>query len=253
MHFKLISYSHIDNSDMNPFKFLKERARLRKELINNVRELEWAHIFHDSIRGKEYLEKLPLNIGRWAGNYSFFYILNRILADYKPKRILDLGLGESSKFISTYISNSLLNTKHIIVEQDSEWIASFQNRFTLPSNSMIVHCPLIQKKINGHNSNSYDGFENKIKDKFDLYIVDGPFGSDRFSRHDIINLVENFSSKDEFIIIMDDTNRQGERDTLEEIKNLLSKKGIKFFVGVYSGNKQNTIIATSVYRNSTTF
>ena len=44
----------------------------------HTKEIEWAHIYHDSIRGKKPIEELGLNIGRWAGNYSFFYVLNRI-------------------------------------------------------------------------------------------------------------------------------------------------------------------------------
>ena len=96
-----------------------------------AKELEWAHIYHDSIRGKTHIENLSLNIGRWAGNYCFFYVLNRILADYKPEKILDLGLGESSKFISTYLDYYLLNSSHTIVEQDENWTAAFKDRFQL--------------------------------------------------------------------------------------------------------------------------
>ena len=86
--------------------------------LNHIqsKELEWAHIYHDSIRGKKHIENLSLNIGRWAGNYSFFYVLNRILNDYKPEKILDLGLGESSKLISTYLEHYLPNSTHTIVE-----------------------------------------------------------------------------------------------------------------------------------------
>ena len=82
---------------------IRENRARQKKILSQTRELEWAHIFHDSIRGKECLQNLPLNIGRWAGNYSLFYLLNRILMDYKPKSILEFGLGESSKFISTYL------------------------------------------------------------------------------------------------------------------------------------------------------
>ncbi len=88
---------------------------LTEEILLTNRELLWANNFHDSIRGKKCLQELNLNIGRWAGNYSFFYILNRVLMDYKPIGILDLGLGESSKFISTYLDNFLPNSFHTII------------------------------------------------------------------------------------------------------------------------------------------
>ncbi len=224
-----------------------------KRIFLQTKEIEWAQIYRDSIRGKIYLENLPINVGRWAGNYSFFYILNRILNDYKPKNILDLGLGESSKFISTYLDNYLTESKHTIVEQDQSWITSFNDKFTLSSRSKIIYCELREKQIKGHNVNYYEGFTGQIKGNFDLYIVDGPFGSDRYSRYDIVDLVENFSFDKEFIIIMDDSERQGEQDTINDILNILRTKGVIFYVGVYTGNKQNTIIASEKYKFATSF
>lgn len=218
------------------------------DLENQGRELEWAHIYHDSIRGKKWLEELPLNVGRWAGNYSFFYVLNRILMDYKPKSILDLGLGESSKFISSYLDNYLLDTRHIIVEQNKEWINSFQDKVLLSKRSTIVHCPLKETEIKGFLSNSYDGFREKITEKFDLYIVDGPFGSDRFSRYDIISIVDKLELKDQFIIMLDDTNRKGEQDTLIDILYSLKTKNIKYYLGEYKGTKAVTLLVSENYR-----
>lgn len=218
------------------------------ELDNQGRELEWAHIYHDSIRGKKWLEELPLNVGRWAGNYSFFYVLNRILMDYKPKSILDLGLGESSKFISSYLDNYLLDTRHTIVEQNEEWINGFQEKVLLSKRSTIFHCPLKEIEIKGFVSNSYDGFKEKITEKFDLYIVDGPFGSDRYSRYDIISLIDKMEQEDQFIIMMDDTNRKGEQDTLNDIKNCFNKMNIKYYLGEYKGSKAVTLIVSENYK-----
>ena len=225
----------------------------QNEVLLISKENEWANIYHDSIRGKDSIEKLPLNIGRWAGNYSFFYVLNRILSDYKPNRILELGLGESSKFISTYIDNYLLESKHWILEHDIEWINAFNNKFSLSKRSEILKCSLITKEIKGHQTYFYDDFEDKIFDKFDLYIIDGPFGSERFSRYNIISIVERFTVKDEFIIIMDDTNRKGENDTKNDIISLLKDKKIVFYIGEYRGFKNVTLISTGKYKFSTTF
>lgn len=221
------------------------------EIEKQGRELEWAHIYRDSIRGKKWLEELPLNVGRWAGNYSFFYVLNRILMDFKPKYILDLGLGESSKFISTYLDNYLFDTKHVIVEQNEEWINVFQKKVLLSRRSNIVYCPVKEIEIKGFVSNAYEKFDENIESKFDLYIVDGPFGSDRYSRYDILSLIERFDYSDEFIILFDDTNRQGEKDTLKDILQTLIDKKINVFVGNYIGNKTNTVIATQKYKFAT--
>jgi len=230
------------------FKDPFRNFELNNTILSQTKELEWAHIYHDSIRGNEWLEKLPLNVGRWAGNYSFFYVLNRILCDYKPSRILDLGLGESSKFVSTYLENYLLNSTHVIVEQDEIWLNQFNDRFKLSNRSNVVLCPMEKVVINEHEVNSYKDIYEKVNSKFDLYIIDGPFGSDRFSRYDILNFVEKFEENEEFIIMMDDTNRLGEQDTLHEILHRLKKKQINYFTGNYVGNKKLTVIASNKYK-----
>lgn len=229
-------------------KYIK--SKLHEVQLQN-KELEWAHIFHDSIRGKEWLEELPLNVGRWAGNYSFFYILNRILNDFQPKAILDLGLGESSKFISAFLNNQLLESLHTIVEQDADWVANFQKTNSLSQRSKIVCCPLVTTEVNGFLSNVYKDFNTKIIDKFDLIIVDGPFGSDRFSRYDVVSLIERMEATDEFIILIDDTHRKGEQDTLHDIICKLKVKKLAFSIGHYHGTKSNTIIATKKYKLAT--
>jgi len=236
-------------SIINEFRANNKQICLRlSELENQNRELEWSQIYHDSIRGKKWIEELHLNVGRWAGNYSFFYVLNRILSDYKPMSILDLGLGESSKFISAYLENYLFESNHTIVEQSEDWINMFLLNNSLSSRSNIIFCPLKEVEIKGHISNSYNGFDEKITKKFDLYIVDGPFGSLKYSRYDIISKIEEFNCGDEFIILFDDTHRQGEKDTIEDIIKILNNKKIEFFISNYVGNKTNSVISTKKYR-----
>ena len=122
-------------------------SRLKDNLKNNPQwhhrthlqnmELEWAHVFHDSIRGKSWLESLPLNIGRWAGNYSYFYVLCRLLNDYQPANIIEFGVGESSKVVSAFLENQLLESRHVILEENEQWAAAFSDRFTLGGRSEI--------------------------------------------------------------------------------------------------------------------
>ena len=62
------------------------KQKLGKNILiqNNltVKEILWSSIYHDSIRDKEWLNKLSLNVGRWAVGYPFLYILNRVLSDF---------------------------------------------------------------------------------------------------------------------------------------------------------------------------
>lgn len=233
-------------------EFFQDKKQIHIKLVElqkQFNELEWAHIYHDSIRGKEWLEKLPLNVGRWAGNYTFFYVLNRVLNDAKPKSILELGLGESSKFITTYIQNELFYTQHDIIEQDINWVEYFKKQFVLSNNSRIEVCPLIQKEILGYNVNSYKNIDNKINKLYDFYLVDGPFGSHNYSRYDIIPIVEQFPKEHQFVLLLDDYNRKGEQQTANEIKRILNDKRILYTATTYTGNKALLLIATEKYKH----
>lgn len=223
-----------------------EAAQYKIEARN--KEVEWANIYHDSIRGKTFLENVPIYPGRWAVGYSFLYVLNRILSDYKPKKVIEFGLGESSKLVSSYIQNELPDTEHLIVEQSEDWVDDFTRRFKLSDNSKILFLPLETKEIEGHEVNSYAGLASKVTEPFDLYLVDGPHGSNRFSRYDIVFLAEQLEPNAQFVIIIDDTNRIGERDTVNALQQVFKKKGIKIYSGDYNGTKNQTVLATEQFK-----
>ena len=98
---------------------------------------------------------------------------------------------------------------------------------------------------------SYKGIDEKVNEIFDLYVIDGPFGSDHFSRYDVCLLVEKVKRNDEFIILIDDYHRIGEKETAHDLINQLMAKGIKLYTGVYQGNKSQIILATEKYRFAT--
>lgn len=234
---------------LNEFRNRDEEQKLQYENIKlQMVELEWAHIFHDTIKDKQWLNELALSPGRWAANYSFLYILVRILSDYKPKKMIEFGLGESSKVVSAFLDHQLTSSSHLIIEQDEKWISAFNSRFTLSEKSLIMHIPLAEKNIKGFAVQSYKNIGEKVDEIFDLYIVDGPFGSKKFSRYDICVLAEKLMPGNEFVIIIDDYNRQGENDTAVDLINIFAGKNIRISQGVYAGNKSQLVIATEKYR-----
>lgn len=210
---------------------------------NQLKELEWAQIYHDSIRGDTDIENLPLNIGRWAGNYSFFYVLNRIMNHFKPQSILEFGLGESTKFISTFIDSHLSSSRHTIIEHDIDWITHFNNGYNLSQNSKVFHHSLKQTVENSNKILYYENIDLYFKNNYDFILIDGPFGSDRFSRGDIIPYIEKFSIDTNYVILLDDTNRIGEADTLNRIINLLNQMKVPVFSSSYEGNKGCSVLS----------
>ena len=57
---------------INEFRVKDEKLRLENEsLKDEIAELEWAHIFHDTIKDRNWLKSVSISPGRWAANYSF--------------------------------------------------------------------------------------------------------------------------------------------------------------------------------------
>ena len=184
---------------------LQENRNLHLANESRLKELDWANVFHDSIKGDDWINKTSLNIGRWAGGYAFFYVLIRILKDTKPERILELGLGESTKVISKFIEHCKPTATHDIIEHDENWKYKFEENYQLPKQCKIHLCPLVETNIHGHQNKVYHNFEEVAKGCFDLILVDGPFGSQHFSRYELMTKVWSFDDEQNFIILFDDT------------------------------------------------
>jgi hypothetical protein len=231
---------------MNIKYFINKIAPLDK-MYEQMKEIEWAHVYHDSIRGYRWLEDVAIHPGRWAANYSFLYILVRILKDYRPENILELGLGESSKIISKFIDNLLIQSRHFIIEHDKEWSENFTARFALSKNSEIINLSIKETLIKGFSTTLYNGLDKVAHEAFDLYVIDGPRGTDRYSRYDICLLADNFKRGDEFVIIIDDYERKGEQETSKDLLKIITSKGIPTYDGIYTGTRSQKVIATKKY------
>lgn len=234
---------------------------LLAQIINNQRaikrqndEVIWANIFHDTIKGSKWLPAdFPFSPGRAAMGYPALYVLYRILDELKPSSILELGLGQSTKMISMY-NKLATECHHYIVEHDKDWMDFFGEHFSLPDTTKMVHLDIIDTPLeldDGQKCNltKYVGFPEAVGDKkYDFICVDGPYGfrSPVFSRIDVLGILPQCLS-DSFVIMMDDTERNGERNTVNLIVQTLRENGISCGAYTYSGNKDTTIIYSADY------
>ena len=233
---------------------IRENRRNQKEILKYLKELDWANVYRDSTNGKVFLNELSLNVGRWASSYAFLYVLNRILTDFSPNSIMELGLGESTKFISAYIVNEDLNNcEHIVIEEDNDWKNFFLSKNKISSNTEIRVLETENKIVEGMPTKVYKGLENVLSKKYDLYIIDGPIGTKNFSRFDMVRIVEKFKPEDEFILLVDDFERFGEKETIGAVRGVFRKKGILIYESVYYGLKNVLIISTEKFKNTRSF
>lgn len=236
--------------------FHNEMERLRGEIAalrqqvsiveKNASESVWANVFHDTTNGSDWLTDKVFWPGRAALGYQAMYVAYRILNEMRPKHILELGLGQSTKLISQYV-RAETGVTHTVVENNEEWIEFFTNAYTPPRTTEIVK---LDWKIIPYKEGEvriFDGFERCFKDKkFDFILIDAPLGTDmkQHSRVDVLGIIPECLD-DNFAILIDDTDRLGEQNTVAEIHRKLDENGIPCREGWYNGLKNSTVICSA--------
>lgn len=217
-----------------------------KKIFRSTSESVWAHIFHDTIEGSEWLKNKTFYPGRWAAGYPFLYALYRSLNDFRPKSVLELGLGQTTRMIGQYAAYQK-ECSHIVTEHDGEWIDIFKKGFELSSSTEILKLDIEKKSYyETEPATAYVNFVEKLKGKkFDLISIDAPFGGDHleYSRMDILQLVPECLNKD-FVIFLDDYNRKGEQNMIKKLEEILEANHIAYTIGKYCGNKDTFMVAS---------
>lgn len=218
-----------------------------KNLQNQNYELIWAKTWDDTKRGIEWMEHLPgISPGRWAVGYNYLYVMTRILNEKEPHEVLDLGLGISSTLISHYFEyKNFEDGCHTIVEHDKQWAEFYAIRHTLFSQSKINVLKCVEKEHNHSKYNAYDDLGKVVNGrKYDVISIDAPKGSEKYSRRDVLEFLPNILNPS-FVIVIDDAQRHGERMTIAEIEEILTKNNIEFCQGVYPGMTDLCVITST--------
>ena len=217
-----------------------------QEAVKKANEVIWGQIFNNTITESKWLVDKTFSPGRWAAGYQFLYVLYRALNEMKPKKILELGLGQTTRMIAQYAAADG-QVLHRVVEHDAEWAGFFKRDFAVSPQTEIIQLPLIKKRYQGEKLYAYQDFKKTLaNNKFDFISIDGPFGflSKEYARMDILELLPNCLEKS-FVIMIDDYDRAGEQHTINLIKQILDKASISYAFGKYEGEKHLAIIASS--------
>lgn len=232
-----------------------EKTRLQSvEGTQYASEAVWAETFNNAISGSAWLKNTAFSPGRWALGYPALYVMYRVLNEARPQRILELGLGQSTRMIAQYAA-AHEGVEHIVVEHDAEWIAFFQNDFALSERTRILQ--LDREMVPYKNAEAvrvFKGFREALAGKkFDFIFIDAPLGGDmkQYARIDVLGLLPECLGEN-FVIMIDDAERSGEMRTISEMQRCLEKAEIPCKRGRYSGKKdcvlicakQNSFLAT---------
>lgn len=219
---------------------IKDLETLRR----NTNEIVFSQIFHDTIKKSPWLnESLSLSSG--AIGYPMAYILYRTLDDIKPQAILELGLGQSTKIITSYIKYQK-NAVHDVVEHDKNWIDFFKRSVDLSEIQKIHHLKNYKRKYKETELNAYKNFKKEFENKsYDLIMIDGPVGwGQEYSRMDILDIIPE-CLKETFVILLDDCERIGEQRTIEMLEEKLRQNNIKYKSGYHYWGINNVYICVS--------
>lgn len=244
-------------------KFLKKIKKSQKDLeetlvllsakIDKVKSLAsesvWAQIFQNATYKSSWLKDKTFYPGRWAIGYPAMYVLYRVLNEAKPKAILELGLGQSTRIIAQYASD-MPDVEHTVVENNQSWIDFFSADFPLSASTRIQKLDWVFKPYKEvEKMRVFDGFKETFSGKtFDLIFIDAPLGGDMkvYSRVDVLSILPDCLEKD-FVIILDDYNRSGEQGTIREIRACLDANKIPYKAHAYAGEKTVYLICSASY------
>jgi hypothetical protein len=215
------------------------------------KELLWAQRYHDTIRDMPELSDLALSPGGVAAGYSLLYILVRVLRHSGADSVLEIGLGQSSVLIDRWQKAHLPLARHVILEGDQGWISEFQRM--IPLQAEIRYFRPAPGKVRMTDLTSPSVLEENQKSSYDVYLVDGPRGRQHYSRYDICLMAQQWASDKEFVVILDDYDRWGERQTGAELIRICQKNGINVTHRVINGLSDQLVIFTSKFNICQTF
>ena len=225
------------------------------ESIQNLerwqKEIYYANLFHDTTRNSQWFIIKSISPSGWALNYASLYFLYRVLDKMKPQNIIEFGLGQSSKLIYQYV-NFYDNANAVTYEHDTKWIEFFKNEHKDYYDINIYVTELENVVYNQCSTLSYKNNCDELKgQKFDLILVDAPFGSEHYSRSQVLNLVPDCLCSS-FCIMLHDSERNGEKETISELLDKLDSCDIKYCTSTISSNKDLFVVCSDDLKFLTT-
>ena len=221
-------------------------GHLNYQSQRNFHELNYADLLHDTICESSWLKNKTLSLFGWAANYSFIYLLYRVLDKVMPQNILEMGLGQTTKLTAQYVAHKNPSARLNVCEHNQDWINIYQSELPQSDNMTINHFDLTFFEHEGKQNDKYKDITQKFEsEKFDLIIVDGPVGGGKnLPRSNILELIQNDNLANDFVIVFDDSERNGEQNTIKQTRALLQEKGVDFSEFDRNGIKNQHIITS---------
>jgi hypothetical protein len=179
-----------------------------------------------------------------AANYSLLFMLLKSVVLGQPAEILELGCGETTLLLDALRRSGAWRGNLTSLEQDSFW----HKEISALVATDVIHAPLTKRTINGIETPAYDlSALARPLGLFDFVLVDGPNGAPRWSRLACLDFIPDHLARD-FLIILDDYERRGEKETAALLRDSLAAKGLEVSEESILSNKHQLMLATEAYR-----
>jgi len=210
------------------------------------RDILAIDLYHTMRSSNSWL-RIPVFPAGGAVDYKLLYILARLLVEYSFGSVIEFGAGESTKVLSAFANYS--NSNVFTIEHDEFW-AERVGRGVSAFSHRICHCPLKSFQHSQFGTfNWYNLSEALIPKelKFELFLVDGPIGTARFSR---IGIIEHFSEMcaSDWVVIWDDLQRLGDLEAFAAFIKSLKQKNTDFGHVIINGQKVVGVIYSMKFR-----
>ena len=212
-------------------------------------ELFKGMIFNNLIQNKDWVKNKDFIPTKGAATYSFLYILLLILDKIQPQNILEFGLGQTTKLTAQYAKFKNQKCNLQTIDHDENWINIMKEELPEAKNINIIKRDLETFDLNNSANDKYYNLQEITETvQYDLIIIDGPFGFNRtYPRTNILDLIPQNLAND-FIIILDDAERIGEKNTAKLIFEKLDSNNIKYGKFYQEASKTQLIIYSEKYQ-----
>lgn len=225
-------------------KIFQYQHKVHEKQRRKLEEIYKALLFESTIKNSEWLKNKSFSPGRMAVDFGFLFTLYRVLNDTKPKKIVEFGLGQSTRMISQYCD--FFKASCITFEHNQNWIDHFRQDFNHTQHLTIFKDELLDVEYKGVKTARYKSdIGNICGENIELVVLDGPVGSPHFSRSQILDLMPSKINQSNFCIILDDLVRDGEKETANEIFSRLKENEIEFEAKIYSAENDHLVICSS--------
>jgi hypothetical protein len=161
-----------------------------------------------------------------SGNHGLLYLIARCLRNLPIQHVFELGTGQSTLLISKIRAALHANFEVTSIEHDPAWVRDLEPHVC----HRIVHAPLKPRAIEAHQIEYCDHPSIAAGPPIDFLIIDGPpvnSGSLRFNRMGCLEIIEK-RVKDDFVIVIDDTERKAKQALARRIRAALQQRGCDY-------------------------